>query len=130
MEQMREERNMFARFVYFVAIGWWYGLFALAAATVLTFTIVLAPLGLAIFNNLPKIVFMRERVDWEARGEYPQKSPAFLVRALWFLFIGLPFGTLAFTLGYAFAFTIIGIPLAIFIVDRVPLLLTLNRQYA
>ena len=121
---------MFARLVYFLAIGWWLGLFAVVLAVAFTFTIVLAPLGLTLFNRLPRIVFLREPVEWELHGEEAPPRLPFLLRAIWFVFIGLPIGMLAFSLGYALAFTLVGIPLAVLLFDRVPLLLTLNRSYA
>ena len=58
-----------------------------------------------------------------------QPGTSFLVRVLWYLFIGWWLAGLATLLGYVLALTIIGLPLALMIFNRLGTVLTL-RPYA
>ncbi len=55
-------------------------------------------------------------------------GPGFFIRALWFLFIGWWASGLAIFLGYLAVFSIIGLPLAFFIFNRLPTILTLRAR--
>ena len=55
-------------------------------------------------------------------------GPSFLVRALWYLFIGWWLAGLAIGLGYLAVFSIVGLPLAFYIFNRIPTLLTLRPR--
>ena len=124
---------MFARFIYFVAIGWWTGLLASVVAYVLCLSIIGIPLGVMIFNRLPTIIFQKDTGRIYDEGfdhcQVIRRLP-FLLRAFWFVVIGWHLGLLALVAGYTFTLTIIGVPLGIFLINRVPLLMTLNREYA
>jgi uncharacterized membrane protein YccF (DUF307 family) len=55
-----------------------------------------------------------------------QPGPSFLVRALWYLFIGWWLAGFTILLGYVLALTIIGLPLALMIFNRLGTVLTLR----
>jgi uncharacterized membrane protein YccF (DUF307 family) len=55
-------------------------------------------------------------------------GPGFLVRALWFCFVGWWLGGLAIYAAYALAITVLGLPLAFLIFDKVPAILTLRGR--
>lgn len=58
-----------------------------------------------------------------------QKSgPGFFIRALWYVFIGWWASALAILVAYAALFTFVGIPLAFFIFNRLPTILTLRPR--
>ncbi len=124
---------MFARYVYFFVIGWWLGLFAAILGMLLCSTIIGLPLGTMLLNKLPAIVFMREEGEPCPAGysdhRHMREPMPFLIRVLWFFVLGWSLGTLLITLGYLLAFTLIGIPLGIFLLNRVPLVMTLSRAY-
>src|SRR5215210_4687129 len=52
----------------------------------------------------------------------------FIVRALWYLFIGRWLTALVIVIGYLFLVTIIGIPVAFALFNRIPQLLTLRTR--
>ena len=57
-----------------------------------------------------------------------RQGPAFLVRVLWYLFIGWWLTGISLTLGYLAAITIVGIPLAFWIFNCTGTLLTLRPR--
>ena len=57
-----------------------------------------------------------------------RQGPPFLVRVLWYLFIGWWLAGISLALGYIAAITIVGLPLAFWIFDRTGTLLTLRPR--
>ena len=55
-------------------------------------------------------------------------GPGFLVRAIWFIFIGWWLSGLAIAVGYFAALTIVGLPLAFYIFNRIPSITTLRPR--
>jgi uncharacterized membrane protein YccF (DUF307 family) len=55
-------------------------------------------------------------------------GPGFLVRTVWYLFIGCWLGGLAIGVAYTLALTVIGMPLAFAIFDKIPAILTLRGR--
>jgi uncharacterized membrane protein YccF (DUF307 family) len=53
-------------------------------------------------------------------------NPSFFVRVLWYLFIGWWLGILWLNVGYFFCFTVIGLPLGLIMLNRLPWVLTLR----
>ncbi len=55
-----------------------------------------------------------------------RSGPGFLIRALWFVFIGWWASFLLINLAVVVSFTVIGIPLAIWLMNRIPQVVTLK----
>lgn len=55
-------------------------------------------------------------------------GPGFLVRIVWYIFIGWWLSGLAIGLGWLLAVTIIGLPLAFMIFNRIPAIMTLRGR--
>jgi uncharacterized membrane protein YccF (DUF307 family) len=55
-------------------------------------------------------------------------GPGILIRALWFVFIGWWLGGIASTLGWFLLLTIIGLPLGLWLINRLPTVITLRPQ--
>lgn len=58
----------------------------------------------------------------------PAAGPPFIVRALWYLFVGWWLSALVIVLGYICMLTIIGIPLAFALFNRIPQAMTLRPR--
>ncbi len=56
----------------------------------------------------------------------PSGGPNLLIRALWFLFIGLWVGAFCTSLAWLLNVTIIGLPLGLYIINRLPQIMTLK----
>ena len=57
-----------------------------------------------------------------------RSGPGFFIRAIWYLFVGWWLSAIAIVVGYAAMVTIVGLPLAFYIVNRLPTLLTLRPR--
>jgi hypothetical protein len=54
------------------------------------------------------------------------RGPNILVRVLWFLFLGLWLGWIATCVGYVLCLTVIGLPLGLAVLNRLPQIMTLR----
>jgi len=126
------------RGLYFVFIGWWFGLIWVLAAWFLNLTIIGLPLGLAMINSIPQVMTMRPvRVQTIVtvkdgapviRQTAIQQHPL-LLRALYFLLVGFWLSFVWMLLAWIFlVFTFgLALPLSFWMFDRVPALTTLAR---
>ena len=123
-------------FLWFVFVGWWLSALWIAIAWVLIVLIIPMPIGLMMINALPKIVSLREpareyrttiegtrvRVEESQLPQYP-----FLLRALYFILIGWWFSAIWMGIAWLLTATFIGMPLGIWMFNRVPAVTTLKR---
>jgi uncharacterized membrane protein YccF (DUF307 family) len=119
------------RAMYFVFVGLWIGPIWVVIAWLFNLTLIGMPFGAWMLNRLPQIMTLRPR------PAEPQVKSAFydsnrtnsvatmLVRATYFLLIGWWVSLLWLLLGWAFAATIIGLPLAFLMFERVGTVTTL-----
>lgn len=115
--------------LWFVFVGWWLGSLAVSVAYFLLLLIVTIPVGIAILNNIPMIMALRQPSQLiSAYGPVSVPQHNFLLRALWFIFVGWWLAGLALTVGYFLCMTIIGLPFGFALFDAVPAMLTLRRS--
>lgn len=127
------------RTLYFLFVGLWLGLLWTGVAWFLLVTIIGLPLGLLMLNRLPQVmtlkpvrtatqVTMQGGVVLVSQGALAQHS--FLLRALYFVLVGWWFSGL--WLGIAWSLVGVtfglGLPLAFWMFDRTPAIVTLARQ--
>ncbi len=122
--------------LWFVFVGWWLSAIWIAVAWFLIALIVTMPIGLMMVNMLPKIASLREpgqefrttiqgtitRVEQTSLRQYP-----FILRAIYFLLIGIWFSGVWMSIAWVASVTIVGLPLAIWMFNRVPAITTLRR---
>lgn len=119
--------------LWFVLVGWWLGQAWAAVAWFLIVTIVGMPFGIAMLNMLPQIMALRKReevvVMRNAGHTYVSGAPQvnFLLRALYFVLIGWWLAGLWIEAMYALMASVIGLPLGFWMLDRVPLVVSLRR---
>jgi uncharacterized membrane protein YccF (DUF307 family) len=115
--------------LWFVFIGWWLGSFAVTAAYFMFVLIVTIPVGIAILNNIPKIMALREPPKLvSAYGQVTTPQHNIVLRALWFVFVGWWLAAIVMTVAYALCMTVIGLPIGFLMFDWVPGVLTLRRS--
>ena len=125
------------RAFWFVLIGWWLSGIVIAIGFVLCALIVTLPIGLYLLHRVPQVQTLRDRsteftykeVDGRvvvSTGHVRQVP--FLIRAAWFLLIGFWLTSVWLTVAYALSLTIILLPFSIVMIDRVPAMLTLQRN--
>lgn len=131
--QQRSGPNLLIRALYFIVFGLWFSGIWTAVAWVLCVTIIGLPLGLWMLNRLPQVVTLApQRSDLviaNGRAYYadvPQRP--FLLRAIWFVFVGWWLSALWLALAWALCASVIGMVLAFWMFDRVPAIITLARR--
>jgi uncharacterized membrane protein YccF (DUF307 family) len=132
--------TMGLRILWFLLIGWWLTGFAMAIAWALGITIIGLPLTFYLVNRIPTILTLRPRrerfalvtgPDGTARYERieTEQSPL-VIRLAYFIVIGWWLSALWMTAAYALMVTIIGLPLGMMLVNRLPFVFSLHRGYA
>lgn len=122
--------------LWFVFIGWWLGALSIAAAWFLNITIIGLPLGMAILNNIPRILSLQPpRKEFQviqsngktyvAAANLPQRN--FLLRAFYFLIVGWWWSAIWLVIAYLLCITVILIPLSLQMFRLTPFMTTLKR---
>ena len=125
---VRSQPGCLIQILYFLVIGWWLGGAAIVLAYFLFLTLLGIPLGVMILNKIPYLLALRQTEP--AISYYGVKTAQhnLLIRALWFFLIG-GWATIGWLfIGYALACTIIGMPLAFWMFDKAPVILTLRKS--
>jgi uncharacterized membrane protein YccF (DUF307 family) len=126
------------RVLWFIFIGWHVTFWWVLAAWLLNLTIIGMPLGLWMLNRVPLVLTLRTQrtyavgetrldgaVEWHTQG-VPQNP--FILRALYFVLIGWWFSLIWSLLGWLLCVTIIGLPLGVLMLNRLPEVTTLMRH--
>jgi len=126
------------RTLWFIFIGWHITFWWILAAWLLNLTIIGMPLGLWMLNRVPLVLTLRTQrtyavgetrqdgaVEWHTQG-IPQNP--FILRAIYFILIGWWFSLIWSLLGWLLCVTIIGLPLGVLMLNRLPEITTLMRH--
>jgi uncharacterized membrane protein YccF (DUF307 family) len=126
------------RVLWFVLIGWHVTLYWIVIAWLLNLTIIGMPLGLWMLNRAPLVLTLRaprgytvaqvqngEVVRWDYRSA---NQPFFLIRLVYFLLIGWWFSLLWSLLAWLLCVSIIGLPLGVWMLNRLPAVTTMMRM--
>jgi len=119
-------RSLVVRATYFLLVGWWATGLWLAAAWLLSLTVVGIPLAVVLVNRVPYVLTLKERragLDAEGRREqYP-----LLLRAAYFLLVGWWASGVWASVAYGFAVTVVGLPVAVWMAGYLPFVVSLYR---
>jgi len=121
------QRSLPVRALWFVFVGWWATPVVVNAAWFLNATVILLPLGIKLINLVPTVLTLREPrtvVDPEATGR-GQRS--LVVRAIYFVLVGWWLSWLWANVAAFLAVTVIGLPIAIPMFNRLPYVTSLYR---
>ena len=117
--------SLAVRAVWFVLVGWWATGIWLGIAWLLNVTIVGIPLGIKMINATPRVLSLKERDFIDADGSPGQQRYGWLVRAIWFLFVGWWASGIWMSVAYGFTVSIVGIPLAVWMYNKLPFVVSL-----
>jgi uncharacterized membrane protein YccF (DUF307 family) len=128
------------RALWFVFVGWWLTGFVMALAWAAGVTLIGLPITFYLANRIPTFLTLRPRrehfilvsgADGSQRYQRveTEQSPL-LVRLAYFVLIGWWLSAFWMTAAWFLCATIIGLPLGLMMVNRVPFIFTLHRGYA
>jgi uncharacterized membrane protein YccF (DUF307 family) len=120
------ERSLLVRALWFVLVGWWATPVVVNIAWLLNATIILLPLGIKLTNLVPTVLSLKEprsaTTPEAARGQH-----SLLVRGVYFVLVGWWFSWLWANVAAFLAVTIIGLPIAYWMFNRLPYVTSLYR---
>jgi len=134
MKQPVRQIPFIIRAIWFFVLGWELTGIWILIAWLLNLTILGLPLGLWMIDRVPQLLTLKARpgayvVNVE-QGEarfMPARQPPFLIRALYFIFIGWWFSLLWAAVAWVLCATILGLPLGVLMLNALPWVTTLHR---
>lgn len=129
--------NVLVRILWFVFLGWWLAGVANLVGYLLCLTIIGLPAGFMLFNRIPSILTLRPRtihttttigedgVTYVTEAIVRQRG--FLLRTIWFLFVGWWLGAFWSGIAFLLCVLVITLPLGVMAYNRLPAVMTLRR---
>jgi len=130
------KHSFLVRAMWFAFVGWWLSAFFIVLGYFFVGTIILAPFGFWFLNRVPQAQTLRARnSDFAVTTrdgisfitETRTKQHPWYLRLL-YLPIGLFLGAIWLTVAWFFGVLIITLPLSIWMIDRSPAVITLERN--
>jgi uncharacterized membrane protein YccF (DUF307 family) len=121
------QRSLLVRALWFVVVGWWATPLVVNLAWLLNATVILLPLGIKLINLVPTVLTLREPrslVDPDSEGSGQRSLP---VRAVYFVLVGWWLSWLWANVAAFLAVTIVGLPVAVWMFNRLPYVTSLYR---
>lgn len=125
------------RVLWFFLIGWHATLYWVAVAWLLNLTVIGLPLGVWMLNRVPLVLTLRMQSSYhvtELRDgrlvNWYQNTPqhGWFLRLVYFILIGWWFSLIWALLGWLLCVSIIGLPLGILMLNRLPAVTTLMKH--
>lgn len=121
-----KQRSLLVRALWFLFVGWWATPAVVNIAWFLNATIIGLPLGIKLINLVPTVLSLKEpRSLGNPDASRGQRS--LLVRGVYFLFVGWWLSWFWANVAAFFAVTIIGLPIAYWMFNRLPAVTSLYR---
>ncbi len=117
------------RIIYFLLIGWWLSLIVGFFAYLCCLSIIGIPIGVYIFNRFPQILTLKPKKNYLVDTNGKDVEINFFLRSIYFFLVGWWLGLLALKVGWFLCITIIGMPLGLLILNRIPFLMTLKLHF-
>jgi len=134
----QNQPGLFIRALYFLFIGWWAGLIWLNIGYFFVVTIIGLPVGLIMLNRLPLIMTLKpasQSVNINITGNTTNinittgaQQVNFLIRALYFVFVGWWTGLLWSYVAYTLFVLIVTIPVGVIMFNMLPAIITLRKN--
>ncbi|WP_372479663.1 YccF domain-containing protein [Halomicrobium sp. HM KBTZ05] len=119
------QRSFAVRALWFVLVGWWLTPIVVNVAWLLNVTVILLPFGIKLINLVPTALTLAEPRSLEDGAGASQHS--LVVRAIYFVLVGWWLSWLWANVAAALSMTIVGIPVAIWLFNRLPYVTSLYR---
>jgi uncharacterized membrane protein YccF (DUF307 family) len=132
--------NFLLRAIWFVLVGWWLTGFVMGLAWLAGVTLIGLPITFYLANRIPTFLTLRPRreqfvlvtgADGSTRYERVETAQSpLIIRLAYFILIGWWLSAIWMGVAWFLCATIIGLPLGLMMVNRVPFIFTLHRGYA
>lgn len=120
------QRSLFTRALWFVAVGWWATPAVVNVAWFLNATIIGLPLGIKLINLVPTVLTLKEPRSLSAPDD-ARGQRSLLVRGVYFVLVGWWLSLLWANVAAFLAITIVGLPVAYWMFNRLPFVTSLYR---
>lgn len=124
--------NIVLRFLWMIFIGWWLSAIFYIAGIILTLLVVTSPLGMVVMQKMGwAFSLYKESHDptiiqtGNTTVIMEQQGTSFIIRYLYFIFIGWWVGFIALIIAWILGIIIIGLPFSILIMNRMGKIMTL-----
>lgn len=119
------DRSLLTRALWFLLVGWWATPLVVGVAWLLNVTVVGLPLGIKLINRVPWVLSLREHRIIEP--DHGRDQHSLLLRAPYFVFVGWWASLLWGLAAAALADSLVGLPVAVWMLDRLPYVTSLYR---
>ena len=119
-------RSLLVRVFWFLLVGWWVTPALVNLAWLLNATVILLPVGIKLINLVPTVLSLKEPRSLSA-PETARGQHSLLVRAVYFVLIGWWFSWIWANVAAVCAVTVIGLPVAYWMFNRLPFVTSLYR---
>ncbi|MFB9826236.1 MULTISPECIES: YccF domain-containing protein [Halobaculum] len=120
------QRSLFTRALWFVAVGWWATPAVVNLAWFLNATVIGLPLGIKLINLVPTVLTLKEPRSLSAPDD-ARGQRSLLVRGVYFVLVGWWLSLLWANVAAFLAITIVGLPVAYWMFNRLPFVTSLYR---
>lgn len=120
------QRSLLTRALWFVIVGWWATPIVVNAAWFLNVTIIGIPIGIKLINLVPTVLTLREPRSL-SQEDYSPNQHSFAIRALYFVLIGWWASLIWANVAVLISLTIIGLPISLWMANRLPWVTSLYR---
>jgi len=121
-------RSTPVRALWFVFVGWWATPIVVNTAWLLNVTVVLFPIGIKLINPVPTVLTLTEprslSTPESARGQH-----SLAVRVVYSVLVGWWLSLLWANVASVLALTIVGLPVTIWMLNRLPYVTSLYRYH-
>ena len=133
--QPTQQLPFILRVLWFFLLGWELTGVWILVAWALNVTIIGLPLGLWMLDRVPQVLTLKSRPGGyvvnmkNGRSHYQAvPNPPFLIRVFYFVVIGWWFSLFWAALGWVLCASIIGLPIGVLMLNKLPTVTTLHRS--
>jgi uncharacterized membrane protein YccF (DUF307 family) len=120
------ERSLVVRAVWFVFVGLWATPIVVNVAWLCNVTIIGLPVGIKLINLVPTVLSLAEPRSLDPDAD-PPRQPSLVVRGVYFVVVGWWLSLLWANVAAALAATVLGLPVAFWMFNRLPYVTSLYR---
>lgn len=134
--QQGNQHSLVIRAIWYLFIGWWATGIWLTIAWLLNLTVIGIPFGIKMINKVPKLLTLKNTqkshiiatdetgTNVKTRGT---EQRSLVIRGIYFVFIGWWASGIWMVIAWLVSLTIIGLPLAIWMYNKLPMIVSLYR---